>query len=92
MGAGVSKAFSEGLSDTGDVTGQGNPFVRGAIWGRDVFLGGVFHTLPLLLPNYHAAIVAAVVVIGAELRVLAWLPYTSSTSTRVSPGRSCLSH
>ena len=33
LGAGVSMAFSEGLSDTGDVTGRGNPFHRGAITG-----------------------------------------------------------
>ena len=26
IGAGVSMAFSEGLSDTGDVTGRGNPY------------------------------------------------------------------
>src|SRR6266571_7354515 len=37
LGAGVSMAFSEGLSDTGDLTGRGNPLVRGAITGgRDV--------------------------------------------------------
>lgn len=29
LGAGVSMAFSEGLSDTGDLTGRGNPLVRG---------------------------------------------------------------
>jgi hypothetical protein len=29
IGAGVSMAFSEGLSDTGDVTGRGSPYVRG---------------------------------------------------------------
>src|SRR5438128_12426692 len=33
LGAGVSMAFSEGLSDTGDLTGRGNPLVRGAITG-----------------------------------------------------------
>jgi hypothetical protein len=33
LGAVVSMAFSEGLSDTGDLTGRGNPFVRGAITG-----------------------------------------------------------
>jgi erythrin-vacuolar iron transport family protein len=31
LGAGVSMAFSEGLSDTGEVTGRGNPVIRGAI-------------------------------------------------------------
>ena len=40
IGAGVSMAFSEGLSDTGDLTGRGNPYVRGAITGAGTFLGG----------------------------------------------------
>jgi hypothetical protein len=31
IGAGVSMAFSEGLSDTGDLTGRGSPYSRGAI-------------------------------------------------------------
>src|SRR5436189_5196040 len=56
LGAGVSMAFSEGLSDTGDLTGRGNPFVRGAITGGGSFLGGVFHTLPFLIPAYPVAI------------------------------------
>src|SRR5438270_13776204 len=33
LGAGVSMAFSEGLSDTGDLTGRGSPVLRGAITG-----------------------------------------------------------
>src|SRR5438034_11405781 len=57
LGAGVSMAFSEGLSDTGDLTGRGNPVVRGGITGGGTFLGGVFHTIPFLIPNYHTAIV-----------------------------------
>src|SRR5262249_4331780 len=39
IGAGVSMAFSEGLSDTGDLTGRGSPFSRGAITGLGTFLG-----------------------------------------------------
>ncbi|MDT4923190.1 MAG: erythrin-vacuolar iron transport family protein [Pseudonocardiales bacterium] len=73
LGAGVSMAFSEGLSDTGDLTGRGNPFARGAITGVGTFLGGVFHTLPFLISNYQAAIIAAIVVVAAELFTLAWL-------------------
>ena len=76
LGAGVSMAFSEGLSDTGDLTGRGNPAVRGAITGGGTFIGGVFHTLPFLISSYHAAIVAAVAVVAVELVVLAWLRYT----------------
>ena len=45
IGAGVSMAFSEGLSDTGDLTGRGNPYLRDAITGAGTFLGGILHTL-----------------------------------------------
>jgi len=73
LGAGVSMAFSEGLSDTGDLTGRGNPVLRGAITGGGTFAGGIFHTLPFLIPGYGAAISAAIAVVGTELLTLAWL-------------------
>jgi erythrin-vacuolar iron transport family protein len=71
IGAGVSMAFSEGLSDTGDITGRGDPFVRGSITGAGTFLGGIFHTLPFLISNYRVALIAAVVTIAFELVTLA---------------------
>ena len=73
LGAGVSMAFSEGLSDTGDLTGRGSPVLRGAITGGGTVAGGIFHTLPFLIPGYGAAISAAIVVVAAELLTLAWL-------------------
>lgn len=73
IGAGVSMAFSEGLSDTGDLTGRGNPYGRGAITGTGTFLGGVLHTLPFLIPSYGIALVVAVVVVAWELLGLSWL-------------------
>ena len=73
LGAGVSMAFSEGLSDTGDLTGRGNPMLRGAITGGGTFAGGIFHTLPFLIPGYGAAISAAVIVVACELLTLAYL-------------------
>jgi len=73
IGAAISMAFSEGLSDTGELTGRGSPVVRGSITGAGTFLGGILHTLPFLLPSYHAAIVTAVVVVGFELVGLAWI-------------------
>src|SRR6202046_5423018 len=73
LGAGVSMAFSEGLSDTGDLTGRGKPLLRGAITGGGTFAGGIFHTLPFLIPGYGAAINAAIIVVAAELLTLAWL-------------------
>ena len=73
IGAGVSMAFSEGLSDTGDLTGRGNPYLRGAITGAGTFLGGVLHTLPFLIPQYRVALVAAIATIAFELITLAWI-------------------
>jgi len=71
LGAGVSMAFSEGLSDTGHVTGRGNPYIRGSITGIGTFLGGILHTLPFLIATYSAALLTAVVVIAFELLMLA---------------------
>ena len=73
LGAGVSMAFSEGLSDTGDLTGRGKPLLRGAITGGGTFAGGIFHTLPFLIPGYGSAIIAAIIVVAAELLTLGWL-------------------
>ena len=73
IGAGVSMAFSEGLSDTGDLTGRGSPYRRGAITGAGTFAGGILHTLPLLIPAYRAALAVAVAVIALELLALAWI-------------------
>jgi VIT1/CCC1 family predicted Fe2+/Mn2+ transporter len=71
IGAAVSMGFSEALSDTGEFTGRGNPWVRGAITGGGTFVGGVFHTLPFLLDHYHAAIIAGIITVTIELVVLA---------------------
>jgi hypothetical protein len=73
IGAGISMAFSEGLSDTGELTGRGSPFVRGSITGVGTFIGGIVHTLPFLIPHYEAAIISAIIVVALELIVLAWL-------------------
>ena len=73
IGAGVSMAFSEGLSDTGDLTGRGSPYLRGMITGAGTFLGGVLHTLPFLIPAYHAALAVALATIALELMTLAWI-------------------
>jgi len=73
IGAGISMAFSEGLSDTGELTGRGNPYVRGSITGVGTFIGGILHTLPFLLSNYHAALIFAIVVVAFELVALAAL-------------------
>ena len=71
MGAGISMAFSEALSDNGELTGRGNPMVRGAITGLMTFIGGALHTLPFLISDIHLALVMAYVVVGVELIAIA---------------------
>jgi VIT1/CCC1 family predicted Fe2+/Mn2+ transporter len=75
LGAAISMAFSEGLSDTGELTGRGNPVVRGSITGGGTFLGGILHSLPFLIPQYHAALFSAIAVVAFELVVLAYLRF-----------------
>ena len=71
VGAAVSMAFSEGLSDTGELTGRGSPFVRGTITGLGTFVGGVVHTLPFLISHYEAALLVAFITVAIELGALA---------------------
>jgi VIT1/CCC1 family predicted Fe2+/Mn2+ transporter len=73
IGAGISMAFSEGLSDTGTVTERGSAWKRGGIVGAGTFLGGIVHTLPFLIPDYLSALVVALAVVVIELLTLAWL-------------------
>ena len=73
LGAGISMAFSEGLSDTGELTGRGNPYLRGAITGAGTFTGGILHTLPFLIPQFRAAMIGAVITVTIELLALAWI-------------------
>lgn len=73
IGAGISMAYSEGLSDTGELTGRGHPFVRGSITGVGTFVGGILHTLPFLIPHYETAVVSAAIVVAFELVALAWI-------------------
>jgi VIT1/CCC1 family predicted Fe2+/Mn2+ transporter len=75
VGAGISMAFSEALSDTGELTGRGNPVTRGAITGAMTFIGGVGHTLPFLLGSYHLALTVAFGVVGIELVAIAYIRY-----------------
>ncbi|GCF10725.1 VIT1/CCC1 transporter family protein [Dictyobacter arantiisoli] len=70
-GAGISMAFSEGLSDDGTLTGRGSPLVRGTITGLMTFIGGSLHTLPFLVKDIHIALLLAYVVVAVELVLIA---------------------
>ncbi|HEX5448169.1 MAG TPA: VIT1/CCC1 transporter family protein [Candidatus Saccharimonadales bacterium] len=75
VGAGISMAFAEALSDTGELTGRGRPLRRGIIIGAMTFLGGIFHTLPFLAPSFHTALTIAIIVVGIELVLIAYIRY-----------------
>jgi VIT1/CCC1 family predicted Fe2+/Mn2+ transporter len=75
VGAGISMAFAEALSDDGKLTGRGHPFRRGVIIGLMTFLGGIFHTIPFLLSNINAALTLAYLVVGLELTAIAYIRY-----------------
>jgi erythrin-vacuolar iron transport family protein len=67
LGAGISMGFSEALSDTGHETGRGSAIVRGVVTGAMTTVGGVFHSLPFLIPRVHVALIVAGVVVAIEL-------------------------
>jgi rubrerythrin len=73
IGAGISMAFAEALSDDGSLTGRGAPVVRGAVTGSMTAVGGLGHALPYLIPNFFIATVFAFGVVAVELIVIAWI-------------------
>ena len=73
LGAGISMGFAEALSDDGSITGRGHPWVRGLVCGLMTTLGGIGHTLPFLIVNYHTALMAALVVVVLELAAITWI-------------------
>jgi erythrin-vacuolar iron transport family protein len=73
LGAGISMGFAEALSDDGSLTGRGHPWARGIICGLMTALGGIGHTLPFLIPEFQAAMIAAMVVVLIELGVITWI-------------------
>ena len=70
VGAGISMAFSEGLSDTGEQTGRGTAVARGAITGAMTAFGGVFHSLPFLIDDVNTVLAVAGVVVACELTII----------------------
>ena len=73
LGAGISMGFAEALSDDGSLTGRGHPWVRGGVNGLMTTLGGIGHTLPFLLSDFHVAMTAAVIVVIVELGIISWI-------------------
>jgi erythrin-vacuolar iron transport family protein len=73
LGAAISMALSEGLSDDGALSGRGSSVVRGTITGAATFVGGALHSLPFLISDVHRALSLAYVVVACELLAIAWV-------------------
>ena len=73
VGAGISMAFAEALSDDGSLTGRGRPVIRGSVTGLMTTAGGLGHTLPFLISSFHVAFVVAVLVVAVELAVISYV-------------------
>jgi rubrerythrin len=73
VGAGISMAFAEALSDDGSLTGRGAPVLRGAVTGLMTAAGGLGHTLPYLIPDFGIATLVAVCVVAVELAVISYI-------------------
>src|ERR1700753_2877392 len=55
VGAGISMAFSEGLSDDGSETRRGSAVMRGVVTGSMAAIGGGFSSPPFLTSPCHCA-------------------------------------
>lgn len=73
LGAGISMGFAEALSDDGKISGRGSPWLRGLITGAMTVLGGIGHTLPYLIGDFHTATAVAVLVVTVELFAISWV-------------------
>src|ERR1700682_4781408 len=73
IGAGISMGFAEALSDDGSLTGRGSPLLRGAVTGLMTTAGGIGHTLPFLIADFHIATGIAVIVVAVELMIISYI-------------------
>jgi rubrerythrin len=73
VGAGISMAFAEALSDDGSLTGRGSPIIRGIVTGGMTAIGGLGHTLPYLIPHFLTATIVSFMVVAVELTVISWI-------------------
>lgn len=86
IGAGISMGLTEALSDDGEITGRGHPWLRGGVCGLMTAIGGLGHTLPYLITDFWTATAVAGLVVVVELFAIAWIrwrymetPFLSAT-------------
>jgi hypothetical protein len=81
LGAGISMAFAEALSDDGSLTGRGAPVIRGVVCGGMTAIGGLGHTLPYLIPHFWTATSVSFGVVAIELAVISWIRWRYMDTT-----------
>ena len=98
LGAGISMAFAEAISDDGSLTGRGSPWIRGTVCGLMTTVGGLGHTLPYLVPDswpnaFWTATGIASAIVFVELWAIAWIrtkymdtPFLKAVFTTVLSG------
>jgi hypothetical protein len=73
VGAGISMAFAEALSDDGSLTDRGRPILRGSLTGLMTAAGGIGHTLPFLIADFRIAMTFAMAVVAVELAAISYI-------------------
>jgi rubrerythrin len=84
VGAGISMGFAEALSDDGKISGRGSPLLRGSVCGLMTTFGGIGHTLPFLISNFHVATGIAIAVVLVELAVISWIRWRYMDTTPIA--------
>lgn len=93
IGAGISMGITEAVSDDGEITGRGQPLIRGVACGVMTAAGGLGHTLPYLIADFWTATALAGLVVSLELCAISWIrwkymetPFTSAIVQVVAGG------
>jgi len=73
IGAGISMAFSEGLSDDGSLTGRGSPWLRGGVTGLNDHRRRHRAYFAFLIGSFRVAMLVAVIVVAVELGVISYI-------------------
>jgi len=73
VGGGISMGLTEAMSDDGEITGRGSPWIRGLACGGMTMIGGLGHTLPYLIHDFWTATTIAAIIAVLELLAISWI-------------------
>jgi len=73
VGGGISMGLTEAMSDDGEITGRGSPWIRGFACGGMTMIGGLGHTLPYLIHDFWTATTIAGIIAVLELLAISWI-------------------